>query len=354
MKSRLIALLLPFAAGLAGCGVKSATDNAPAAATPIAVKLVQPKRGDITRSITLPGNVTANQQVALYAKVGGYLKSISVDKGDTVKEGALLAEIEVPELLADQAKYKAEVEVADIEFKRISEAQQKAPDLVVRQSTDTARAKLEVARANLNRAETLLQFCRITAPFPGVVTARSVDPGAFIPAATSGSAAQTRPLLNIADFSRVRVQVSVPEPETPLIRNGVSAKVTIDELPGVPFEGTVTRYSHALDESSKTMLAEIDLPNPEGRLLPGMYASVKLGVETHPDTLLIPTDALVVEKVGSAVFTVTAGKAVRVPVKTGFNDGVSVEILDGVKPGDSLILVGKRTLTAGQAVNVTP
>src|SRR5262245_56307685 len=119
MKIHAIPILLFVAAAvLTGCGERSATENAPAAPAPVSVKLVQPRRSDVTRSVTLPGNVAANQQVALYAKVGGYLKSIAVDKGDAVKEGALLAEIEVPELLADQAKYKAEVEVADIEFKR--------------------------------------------------------------------------------------------------------------------------------------------------------------------------------------------------------------------------------------------
>jgi membrane fusion protein (multidrug efflux system) len=319
----------------------------------VTVKLTQPHWGEITRSISLPGNVIPNQQAALYAKVGGYLKKITVDKGDVVKEGDLLAEIEVPELLADQAKYKAELVVADIDNQRTIEAQQKAPDLVVRQTLDATKGRYEVAKANLDRAETLLGFCKITAPFSGTITKRSVDPGAFIPAATSGSAAQTPALLTLMDFSTVRVQVAVPESETPYIRNQVPVKVSVDELAGVTFAGAVTRYSHALDDTTKTLLAEIDIPNPKAQLLPGMYATVKLGVETRTNALLVPVDALMIEKAGTSVFTVMDGKAKKNPVKTGFNDGTSAQITDGLKAGDPVILLGKQVLNNGQPVAIT-
>ncbi|EEF57522.1 efflux RND transporter periplasmic adaptor subunit [Pedosphaera parvula] len=345
-------LLLASLGVIAGCNPPES--KAPSKETPpVAVKLVQPKRGDITRSVSLPGNVIPDQQAALHAKVTGYLKTIHVDKGDSVKEGDLLAEIEVPELLADLAKSKAEVEVADIDYKRILEAQQKAPSLVVAQSIDTARAKSLVAKASLEHAETLLQFCKIIAPFSGTITKRSVDPGAFIAAATSGNAAQSSPIVTLADFSKVRVQVAVPEPETPFIRNDLPVKIYIDELPGTNFTGTVTRFSHSLDDATKTMLVEIDLPNADHKLLPGMYANVKLGVETHANALLIPLDALVTEKTGTSVFKLNGGKAQKVPVKTGFTDGANVEILEGVTPEEPLILVGKQTLSSGQPVTVT-
>jgi RND family efflux transporter MFP subunit len=318
----------------------------------MAVKLVQPHRGDITRGVSLPGNVVANQQAALCAKVSGYLKSINVDKGDRVTEGALLAEIEVPELLADETKYKAEVSVAAADYQRVHEAQQKAPTLITPQTVDEAHGRLDVAKANLERAQTLLGFCKITAPFAGVITARTVDPGAFIPAATAGGV-QATALLTVADYSKVRVQVAVPEAESPLVRNELPARVTVEELPGENFNASISRFSHALDPSVKTMLVEIDIANPDGRLLPGMYATVKLGMETHKDAQLLPVDAVAFEKIGSAVFTVEGGKTVRVPVKTGFNDSASVEILDGLKPTDSVISLGKRTFTAGQPVTLS-
>src|SRR5881275_1849720 len=142
--------------GLVGQGILSGCKPSTAEPTkeatpPVAVQVVQPKRGPITRNVTLPGEVKPYQQATLYAKVAGYLKTIAVDKGDQVKEGALLAEIEVPELLADRAKSRAEVEFAELDYKRVSEAQKKAPDLVTPLSVDTAKSKFEVAKANLER-----------------------------------------------------------------------------------------------------------------------------------------------------------------------------------------------------------
>jgi membrane fusion protein (multidrug efflux system) len=334
----------------AGCAPDKPVEKASA---PVAVKLVLPRRGEITRTIALPGNVLPYQQAALYAKVGGYLKTINVDKGDQVAEGATLVEIEVPELLADQSKFKAELDVAEIDYQRTVEAQKKAPDLVVIQSVDAARARDEVARANLERAETLLRFCKIIAPFSGIITKRSVDVGAFIPAATSGSAAPAPALLVVTDFSRVRVQVAVPEPETPFIHNDLPALVTVEELPGAGWPATVTRYTHSLDEATKTMLVEIEVPNPKGQLLPGMYATIKLGAETRTNVLLLPVDALVTEKTGTSVFTVVDGKAAKVPVKTGFNDGAFVEIQSGLPASGPVVLVGKQSLNPGQTVVTT-
>ena len=172
---------------LCGCRPGTATPPSPKSEPPLEVKAIHPFRGEITRSVTLPGEIKPYQQATLYAKVTGYLKTITLDKGDPVQEGALLAEIEVPELLADAARYKAEVEVADIDYRRVSEAQKKAPDLVVPLSVDAAKGRYEVAKANLERAATLLKFTKIIAPFSGVITRRMVDVGAFIPAATAGS-----------------------------------------------------------------------------------------------------------------------------------------------------------------------
>jgi membrane fusion protein (multidrug efflux system) len=300
----------------------------------------------------LPGEIKPYQEATLYAKVPGYLKTISVDKGDPVKEGALLAEIEVPELIADRARFRAEVEVAGIDYKRLSESQKKAPDLVVPQTVDDARGRLEIARANLERTETLLAYAKISAPFSGIITRRLVDPGAFIPAATSGSAAQNAALVTLSDFARVRLQVAVPEAEASLVAVDQPVKLSVDGLPGKTFEGKVTRFSYALDEASKTMLTEIELPNPKFELRPGMYATVKIGLERRPDALLIPTEALVTEKAGTSVFVLAGDKAKKTRVQTGFNDGTQVEILNGLGPDQAVIVVGKQTLNDGQTVKV--
>ncbi len=161
------ALLAAVAVGaLTSCGRSTTAESQSHPPPDLEVQTVHPRRGQITRSITLPGEVKAYQQATLYAKVAGYLKTISVDKGDFVTAGALLAEIEVPELLADVTKYKAEVEVAGLDYQRLSESQKQAPDLVVPQTVDEAKGKLDIAKANLERTETLLNYAKIVARDP--------------------------------------------------------------------------------------------------------------------------------------------------------------------------------------------
>jgi membrane fusion protein, multidrug efflux system len=336
---------------LCGCG-QSKRNSPPKAAPAIDVQTVVAKRGEIARSITLPTfRILALQEATLYAKVSGYLKTLAVDKGDPVKAGQLLAEIEVPELLADQAQNQAESQVARTNYERMVEARRKAPDLVVPQTVDDLRGQWEVAQAKLQRTQTLLQYSRLTAPFSGRITARYVDPGAFIPAATAGSTPQSAAIVTLMDYSRVRVQTFVPEPETPFITNGLPAKVMVEELPGRTFSGSVTRFAHALDSATKTMLTEIEMANPNGDLRPGAYASVQLDVERKQNALTVPVSALLTEKAGASVFTVVDGTAKKIPVQVGFNDGTNTEILSGIGDGQSVILIGKQTLNDGQRVN---
>ena len=322
-----------------------------AAPPPINVQTTRLRTGEITRRITLPGNLRAYQETTLYAKVPGYLKSIAVDRGDWVKAGDALAEIETPETLAEAAKSKAEADVAEIDLKRINEAARKAPDLVMPQAVDAARGKAEIARANLERIETLLGYSKIVAPFAGVITKRWVDVGAFIPAATASSVARSAAVVTLMDFSRVRIEMAVPELETPLVKKDLPVKVTIEELPGRAFDGSITRFAYALDEATKTMMAEVEIPNPDHALRPGMYANCQIGLEKKTDAQLLPAGALITEKNRSFVFTCREGKAVRVPVRTGFDDGISVEIVDGLKPDEAVIVVGKQSVTDGQTVN---
>ena len=327
-----------------GCSRQTAEPPAPAE-----VQVVRPHKGAIGRTVTLPGNVLAYQQATLYAKVAGYLKTITVDKGDHVKQGDLLADIEVPELIADRTKFKADVDVTGIEYQRNVNAQKKAPELVVAQTVDDAKGKYDIARAGLERIDTLLGYSIINAPFSGVITRRFVDPGAFIPAATSGSNA-AEAIVTLADFDTVRVQVALPEQEAPFIKDGLKVAVTIPELPGRKFDTTITRYAHAIEPATRTMLIESEISNSSGDLVPGMYALVNVEVERHENALLIPADALITEKTKTSVFTLDQNKAKKVPVKVGFNDSTSVEVLDGIKPDQPLILAGNLNLNDGQLV----
>ena len=317
------------------------------------VQVVHLKAGEVSRSITLPGNLIAYQEALLYAKVPGYLKSIAVERGDWVKTGDVLAVIETPEMLADVAKFKAEADVAELAVQRVNKAAKKAPDLVMPQTVDAARGKDEIAKANLERIETLLGYSKIIAPFDGVITKRWVDVGAFIPAATSSSVARNAAVVTLMDFSRVRIEVAIPEPEVPLIKKDLPVKVTVAELPDHVFDGGITRFAYALDESTKTMMAEIEIPNPDHALRPGMYASCQIMLEKKTDAQLLPAEALITEKNKSFVFACRDGKAVRVSVKTSFNDGISVEIIDGLKPNEAVIVAGKQSVTDGQTINAT-
>jgi len=317
------------------------------------VQTIHPKRGEIVRRITLPGNVMAYQEATLYAKVAGYLKTISVDKGDAVKEGDLLAEIEAPEMVADLVKAKAEAEVAQLDYKRVTEAQKKASDLVMPQTVDAAKAKSSVAVAGVQRIEILLSYAKIIAPFSGVITKRWVDPGALIPAPTSGAAAKNAAVVTLMDFSNVRIDVAIPDAEAPLVKKDLPVKVTVNELPGRTFQGTITRFSYALDESTKTMATEIDIPNPDLALRPGMWATIEIELQKKENALLLPAEALVTEKNKNSVFVVRDNKAEKVSITTGFDDGINVEILKGCGPGDSVIVAGKQSVTDGQKVQPT-
>src|SRR5690606_6492175 len=140
--------------------------------------------------------------------------------------------------------------------------------------------------------------------------------------------------------------------EASRVKNSLPVKFTVEGLAGKTFEGTITRSSQVLDDATKTMLAEVDLKNSDGVLRPGMYAIAKVGIEKHSDVLLLPVDAVLKEKAGSSVFLVDGGKAKKVPVKVGFDDGASVEIVEGIAPDAQVIVVGKTPMANGQPVNV--
>jgi RND family efflux transporter MFP subunit len=332
-------------------GLADRTPTAAPAGDPVAnVTVVRLRAGSLERRLTLPGTVRAYQEATLYAKVGGYLKAIHVDRGDLVFRGQLVAEVEIPEVLVERERATAEFEVAETERKRLREAREKAPDLVTPQAVDAAEGHYAVARANLKRIETLLGYARLTAPFSGVVTRRWVDPGAFVPSATSSSAAKTSGVVTVMDLMRVRIEVAVPESEVPSVRNGLPVEVSAAELPGRSFPGSVTRIAYALDEATRTMATEIDIPNPDRALRPGMYVSVQLAVGRRGESLLLPAQALVTDKEGSYVFTAREGRARKVPVKTGLDDGITVEVLQGLSPESLVVVSGKQALVDGQAV----
>lgn len=304
----------------------------------------KPATGTIHRWVSLPATLAPWQQVKLHAKVTGYISAISVDKGDAVKSGQVIARIEVPELQADLAKSKAEVNAASIEVKRMHEARAKSPDLVLPQTVDELEAKLAIAKAGMERITTLLAFAEIKAPFDGIVTARHVDAGALVTANTSK-------IVEIVDASTLRLQIPVTEMETSLVAVGKPVKAQIDASGPTPVEASISRIAYALDPATRTMLAEADLKNADLKLRPGMYAMTKIAVEKHDNATLIPVAGLVMEKTNAFVFKHVDGKAIKTAVKPGFNDGTNVEIPD-LKADDVILLPGTTLLTDKQAITV--
>ncbi len=306
----------------------------------------KPTTGLIHRWVSLPATLTPWQQAVLFAKVTGYIATISVDKGDAVKAGQVIAKLEVPELQADLAKSKAEVAAASIEVKRMHEARAKSPDLVLPQAVDDVEAKLAIAKAGMERVTTLLAFAEIKAPFDGIITARHVDVGALVNA-------NTGKVVEIVDASTLRLQIPVTEMESALVAVGKPVKAQIDASGPSPVEASISRIAYALDPATRTMLAEADLKNADLKLRPGMYAMTKIAVEKHEGATLIPIAALVMEKTNAFVFKHIDGKAMKTAVKIGFNDGTNVEVPE-LKAEDVLLVPGTVTLTDKQPVSIKP
>lgn len=313
-------------------------------ASAVELPAAKPATGVIHRWVSLPATLAPWQQVVLYAKVTGYISAISVDKGDAVKAGQVIAKLEVPELQADLAKGRAEVAAASIEVKRLHEARAKSPDLVLPQTVDDAEAKLSIAKAGMERITTLLTFAEIKAPFDGIVTARHVDTGALVTAHTSK-------IIDLVDASTLRLQIPVTEMESALVAVGKPVKAQIDASGPAPVEATISRTAYALDPATRTMLAEADFKNPDLKLRPGMYAMARIAVEKHDKATFVPVAALVMEKTNAFVFKHIDGKAIKTAVKPVFNDGTNVEIPD-LKADDVILLPGSILLTDKQPVTV--
>jgi RND family efflux transporter MFP subunit len=354
-KSRLkYPLLLALAAcilAFCGCAEEVSSATAKPVEKPVEVNGVHPHRGEVSRFINLPGEVRPLYEVTLFAKVDGYLDKLTVDKGDSVKAGDLIADIDVPELRANLVKYKAELELAQAEFKQISEASA-ADSEAAKNRLAVASGKLAVAKGNVQYTESMLKYARVVAPFSGIITKRYVDPGAYIPVPNAASTPEAAAIVNLTDFKTVRLQVAVPETEATRVKIGQSIRWTADDFPGEHFDGTVTRAYWALDKATKTMLTETQMANPGMKLQPGMLVNARVGIEKKSDALLLPSEALVKEKTNSFIFIFNDGKIKKAPVEVGFNDGTNVEIVSGIKPADLAIVPGQQTLRDGQLVKV--
>jgi len=184
-----------------------------------------------------------------------------------------------------------------------------------------------------------------------VITKRFVDRGAFIQ--TASASQNAAPIATVANLDEVRLYLNVPETQAQYVRIGAPVSITTTAAPDTAIKGRVTRTAASLDAKSRTMLAEVDLPNPDGKILAGTYATGRVVMETHRGVVSIPSDAVGVEKTGKFVFVVQNGKAKRVPVVTGFNDGAYTEITDGLHGGEEVVVTGRDAVTPNAPLNTT-
>lgn len=365
--------------------------EAPAPAAPPTVPVATASPATLENDLTLTAEFRPYQQVDVMAKVAGYVRSIGVDIGDHVRQGQVLTTLDVPEIQDDVAKARAQVtgseasivtaqagvqraqaaqKIAALSFRRIQDVSKKDPGLVPRQEVDVAESKQMEAEAQLAsanselrsaqaskaqadseyaRAQAMMQYATIRAPFTGIVTKRYANTGSMIQAGTS-SQTQAMPVVSLAQNDLLRLILPVPVTDVGGIRDGQTVEVNVVSL-GRTLHGTVTRYADAVQTATRTMDTEVDVPNPDGTLVPGMYAEVKLHLAARPNVLSVPIDA--VDGLGTSVqqvYVVRDGVVHLMQVKTGLQTASRVEILSGLAGGEQVI-VGRHTgLSDGEKV----
>ncbi len=400
MKRIAVGLVCVLAALLmSACGrtVETRAASAPAEDVPT-VAVAKAVNRDLSRSLVLTAEFVPFQEVDVMAKVAGYVKEINVDVGDHVRQGQILATLEIPELQDELTKAKANVDQASAEVarardeisraesvhqmahlshQRLTEVNQQRPGLVAQQDIDDAHSKdlvseAQVAgarsalaaaqqRVSVNQAEqarvkTLLGYTRVTAPFTGVITRRFANTGSMIQAGTA-SQTQAMPVVRLSQNELLRLILPVPESAVPTVHVGQQVMVHVPTL-NRSFPGRVARFAERLQLATRTMDTEVDVPNPGLVLIPGMYAEVNLTTATRNRALTVPVPAVDVgsdagdtRQDAGTVMALTSDNRIEVrPVKLGLQTSDAFEILSGLSPGDQVVLSNRSSLHAGQHV----
>ncbi len=324
------------------------------------VSVVHPKRTPAQIQLELPGDITAFEEAPIYARVSGYLKQWFTDIGTRVVEGQQLAEIETPELDQElnQANAALALANANLEIARISaERWQKLreSDSVSQQDTDVRVATLhaneatvQAQEANVQRLKEMSNFKKLVAPFPGIITVRTMDAGTLI---TAGS---SREIFRLARTDPLRVYISLPQAYSQMVKTNDEATLTFSELPGQTFTGKVDRTAGAIDPVSRTLLTEILVSNHDGRLCPGAHAMVQVSLKTGVDPVVVPVNTLLFRnELGVQAGLVDPGGIVRLAdVTVGRDYGTIVEIVSGISETDNVILNPSDSLQSGIKVRV--
>jgi RND family efflux transporter MFP subunit len=359
---------------------------------PLTVAVAKATRTDLSSDLVLTAEFEPFQEIDVMAKVSGYIKEINVDIGDRVKEGQLLATLEIPEMQDDLTRAAAAIEEANAElatardelqraqsahdmahlsYTRILDVSKKEPGLVPQQEVDEAHSRdlvseaqvsgakshiaaseqrIHVSQAEQGRFKTVYQYAVITAPFAGVVTKRYANKGSLIQAGTA-SQSQAMPVIRLSENGLLRLALPVPESTVSLIHLGEPVDVKVSAA-NRTFPGRVARFADKVDSSTRTMKTEVDVPNPGLVLIPGMYAEVDLTTEQHKHVLSVPVEAVDGSGDSASVDVVDASGAIQVvPIRLGIESAQRIEVRSGdLKEGDRVVVGSRASLKAGNKV----
>ena len=363
----IVTIVLSASVAVAGCGGGDGTSRAaPVTATgPAAIDVVRVVEQPLDVPLSLPGELTAFQSVAMFPRVTGFVKAVNVDRGSRVREGQLLASLEAPELVAQRSEAQSKLQAAEAQlsvarakadadkgtFARLKAASatpgvvagndvviaEKAADASANQVV-AAEQSVEAARQALNAIRDMEGYLRLTAPFAGVITERNVHPGALVGPSTSS--ADATPLLRLVDSDRLRLVVPVPEAYTGEMRPGAEIPFTVAAYPGQSFSGKVARIAQAVDVSTRTMAVELDVANRDGRLAPGTFCQVRWPVRRSGPSLFVPSTSVATTTERTFVIRIRNGKTAWVDVKTGLTSGPLVEVFGDLRVGDEIAARG--------------
>ena len=373
----ILTIVLAATLAVAACGGGDGASRAApvTAAGPAAIDVVRVVEQSLDVPLSLPGELTAFQSVAMFPRVTGFVKSVNVDRGSKVRAGELLALLEAPEVVAQrsEAQSKLQAAVAQLSVTRSKADADKSTfarlkaasatpgvvagnDVVIAEKTADASANqvlaaeqsVEAARQALNAIRDMEGYLRMTAPFAGVITERNVHPGALVGPSTSGAGAT--PLLRLVDTDRLRLVVPVPEAYTAEMRAGAEIPFTVAAYPGRTFSGKVARIAQAVDVSTRTMAVELDVANGDGRLAPGTFCQVRWPVRRSGPSLFVPSASVATTTDRTFVIRIRNGKTEWVDVKTGLTSGPLVEVFGDLRAGDEIAGRGTDELRPGTEV----
>lgn len=314
----------------------------------------------LTTTLSVPGELVANQEVDIYAKVNSFVKVLKVDIGSEVKAGEVLMILEAPEISSQLAAARSKIKSLEAtyiatkaSYDRVAEAS-KTEGAVAQDALDqiTARknsdlAQLEAAKSSLEEVKVMAGYLELRAPFSGVITARHVDVGAYVGPSGKGSAL---PLVTLQEHKNLRLIVSVPEAHLPYLNATNPVSFTVRSQPQASYSGVIKRQAGALDAKLRSERIELDIPNPDRALLPRMVADVKIPLSLKDSTFVVPETALVDSDEGIYVLKVVSGKVTRLPVRRGRKFDGKVEVFGEMKTGDSLISKATPQIEEGAVV----